>query len=141
MIPTAYSEAELAGYMLSQLGDLAAVLGWTGLAPVQEAVNEVELTCGALATAPDVVMLRTVARREVWRLAVASLAVRTDFTNPEGQYKRSQMLAAAIDRLKAAEADALVYDTAGAGRVSIAAVIHSDDPYRVLTDSEMAALG
>lgn len=137
--PLTYTEASLATFMLSQLGEVATVLGWTGLGNVQEGVNETLLAYGVagIADASDITKLRALARREAWRLAVASLLTFYDFSNPEGQYKRSQMLAAAGHRLSDAESAALPYDP-NAGTAIINAIANTTDPYAPSSVSEWA---
>jgi len=136
--PTVYTEATLATFMLAELGDVAGVLAWTGQANVQEAINEALLVYGvsAIADATDIPKLRTLARREAWRRAVSSLLTRYDFSNPEGEYKRSQMVKAAATSLAQAEADAMPYDP-NIGAAIITAIEHSADPY-TLDASEWA---
>lgn len=138
--PAVYTEIDLSTFMLSQLGDVADVLGWTALADVQESVNETLLAYGVsdIADASDITKLRALARREAWRLAMASLLTFYDFSNPEGQYKRSQMLAGAGHRLSDAESAALPYDL-NAGAAIINAIQSTTDPYAPLCASEWAA--
>lgn len=128
--PTSYTEATLATFMLTELGDVAGVLEWTAQADVQEAINEALLVYGVndIADATDISKLRALARRQAWRSAVNSLTTRYDFSNPEGDYKRSQMVKAAATRLAQAESDAMPYDlTLGAAIVTT--IDHSADPY------------
>lgn len=139
--PDIYTEDTLATFMLSQLGDVSGVLGWTALADVQEAVNATLLVYGVddIADATDIAKLRAFAKREAWRLAVASLSTFYDFSNPEGQYKRSQMLAAAGKRLAEAEFDALPFDPA-VGTAIITGIESTADPYAPFCADEWAAL-
>lgn len=128
--PTAYTEATLATFMLAELGDVAGVLGWTTQDAVQEAINEALLVYGVddIADATDIPKLRALARRQAWRSAVNSLTTRYDFTNPEGEYKRSQMVKAAATRLAQVESDAMPYDQ-NFGAAVVTTVTASADPY------------
>jgi hypothetical protein len=138
--PTSYTETQLATFMLSQLGDVADVLGWTGLPHLHEAVNETLLAYGAdIDDVTDIAKLRALARREAWRLAVTSLITRYDFSNPEGDYKRSQMVATAQKRLADSEFAALPYDTV-AGTAYITDIDSTADPYVPIDEDEWAAV-
>lgn len=136
--PTAYTEATLATFMLAELGDVAGVLEWTAQSHVQEAINEALLVYGVstIADATDITRLRALARRQVWRSAINSLTTRYDFSNPEGEYKRSQMVKAAATRLAQAESDAMPYDP-NIGAAIVTSITSSADPYTI-DESEWA---
>lgn len=139
--PATYTEERLAAYMAATVGDLAAALGWAGdpLPALQEAVNNVLLDYGAddVADVTDIRKVRALASVEAWRAAVASLAARYDFSNPEGSYKRSQMLAGAQKALLAAEAVASEY-LPGYGVAYVDEARHDDDPYGMHLPHEWA---
>jgi hypothetical protein len=125
--------------MVDSLGEIAAVLDWQDAYDVREAVNDTLLALGVASvdTVTDRAALRAVARFHAWRLAVSSLVAFYDFTNPEGSYHRSQMLAAARAALLDAEREASVYvDTSMTVRVSR---LERHDPYRPAPDEEWGA--
>lgn len=107
-LPTAYSDATLAQFMVDQLGEVAGVLGWTWDTDVHEAINETLLAYGVATVeeAVDLRKLRALARWQAWRAAVDSLVARYQFSNPEGSYHREQMLEGARLALADAEVEA-----------------------------------
>lgn len=117
-LPSAYTETELATYMHAILGPVAATLGWSVAAgSYDEAINE---TLGAygvddiadVATRANIVKLRTLARREVWRAVVQATASHYDVNADGSSRHRSQIQAQALVALERAEIDALPYDAA-----------------------------
>lgn len=143
-VPTAYTEASLAEFMIAALGDLGADLGLTGPgADFDEAINDVLIAYGAddiadIAGASNIAKLRALARVQAWRLAVVQAAARYDMSDGTQSLKRSQLMGAAEKALAIAEADAAVYGTSDDGSgysVAVDAIVYSSDPYAYLPDS------
>lgn len=138
--PTTYSEAILADYLASALGDLADVLGWTAGSPqVQEAVTDALLEMGVtaialVATPLQIRGLRALGRRAIWRAAVQATSAKYDFGDSDARFTRSQMHSQALESLKMAETDCLRWDPDYSA--SIIGVKRPSDPYIVLQDSE-----
>lgn len=132
-LPASYTEAELAAYMHSVLGSVATALGWSvaGESYV-EPVNETLAAYGvddiaAISGRANIVKLRALARREVWRAVVAQSAAHYDVTADGASLTRSQIQAQAREQLRLAEIDCLTYDPAY--RVSVTGIDHND-PYK-----------
>lgn len=139
--PTAYTEVGLGQFMLHELGNVAGALGWVNAQQVQPAIDEALLVYGVadIASATDVRKLRALARVQVWRLAVQSLAADYDFRADGGDYKRSQLFDRASKALDRAVADAAEYDPAPVSYgavVGVDSVVSIHDPYVMLTDEE-----
>ena len=129
--PTTYTEGQLMLYMVAVLGETADVLGWRRAdGDYVETVNDVIIDYGvdAIADATDIAKLRALARRAIWKAAVAGLTPRYDFSTDGQSFQRSQMLTHAKEALARAEADALVYGFAGYD-VRVDRVLHKNDPY------------
>lgn len=139
--PTAYTEAQLAAYLLKDLGEIAEVLGWTSQAQLQEAIHDTVLAYPAadIAACTDVTRVRALARVMAWRQAVGSLSARFDFSDNAGSYSRSQMLKGARDRLADAEYAASTY--LPGMTVYVDPVPRSGDPYVPMTEAELTRLG
>lgn len=136
--PSSYTESSLADFMIAALGEVAAALGWTALQDVQEAVNDALILYGAsdAASASDIPKLRALGRVAAWRMAVASLTARFDFTTDQQSFRRSQVLEGAQKALAQAEADAMVYGLTGYA-VELQNVRFVHDPYDAkLTDED-----
>lgn len=130
--PSAYTdETQLATYMLGQLGETATILGWSGLAHVQEAVNEALLAYGAdtITDATDMAKIRALAKREGWRLAIQSIAARFTFETDGQVFRRSDLMKAAQAALELAESQAAVFTQENAPSVEIDRVRYVNDPY------------
>jgi len=132
-LATSYNEAQLATYMLDELGPMAAELNWTGAEHVQAAVNAAiremgVAAIGEVAGVADCGKLEAFARRAVWRRAVAHLAVEHDFDSDGQSFKRSQLQKQARTSLTLAEADAGVY-ASDELVVGMQTVVHHQDPY------------
>lgn len=133
-LATAYTEAELATFMLDELGTrMAAALGWTNQASIQAAINQAVRDTGladiALVTGVSAAgQLEAFARRAVWRRAVAHLAVQHDFESDGQSFKRSQLLTNAQKALALAEAEAGHYDTNDLV-VGVTTIQYPNDPY------------
>lgn len=139
--PNSYTEATLAAYMHSILGDTATALGWaSGTASYGEAVNETLLAYGvgdisSVSGRDSISKLRALARVEAWRQVAAYTAGGYDFTADGASYQRSQMHQQAQDAMKAAEADAMRYG--GYGYEAIFQNLeHVQDPYAYIEDDD-----
>jgi hypothetical protein len=114
--PAAYSEATLKGLMHAMLGAVADSLGWSVAGgSYDEALNETLLAYGTddVATVvgrENLLELRALARREVWRAVMAETSGDYDFQDEAGRNNRSQVFAMASKNYAQAAADALVYD-------------------------------
>ena len=138
-LPASYTEATLATYMVSRLGDLATVLGLT-TASMAETVNDVALACGVtdIADASDIAQVRALAAVAALRVAQTAAAGWYDFGADGGDFKRSQVQAQIGALLAAAERDALLY---GDGYAVAAGSFAQPDPYRWETDDEDCQCG
>lgn len=140
--PAAYTEQSLAEYMHATLGAMATRLGWTvDDGHYTEAVNEAVAAYGTddvegISGRDNLRTLRALARREVWRLVLQSLAAYYEFSTDGQSFKPNQMSEQAQAALLQAEAEcaALGIDD-GAYSVSIDSVIYPGDPYSYLPDS------
>jgi hypothetical protein len=138
--PTTYTETELAAFMLAELGNVAASLGWSVQTNVQPAIDEALLVYGVDSIAEvsgreNIRKLRSFARVEAWRLAVNSLAADYDFKADGGDYKRSQLHDQAGKALERAQTDAAEFDVS-MNVIARDSVAHVHDPYAALDDSE-----
>lgn len=134
--PTAYTESELAAFMVNMLSQVAGVLGWTGLVDLQTAVDETLLAYGVddVAQATDIRKLRALGRREAWRAAMQATTADFDFSADGGRYDRSQVHAQAAAMFQQAEVDALTFDDGYVVAADRLIPIH--DPYTVIIDDE-----
>jgi hypothetical protein len=141
-IPTSYSETDIAAYMLTALSNVAGVLGWdASTAEVDEAIVGTLLayhgTAGAnstIANATDIMKLRVLARREIWRAAVAALSTKYTFSTDGQSFQRSDMMKFAASMLDKAETDAAAFDTSTALSVGVSTLRYPADPYVYLPD-------
>lgn len=117
-IPAAYTEDQLALYMHRALGQVADVLGLNPVSDYGDAVIDTLLAYGAqnISQATDMAKLRTLARREAWRLANDAAATRYDVNIDGAQMARSQLHTQIAAGLSRAETDALAYDTGYSGQ-------------------------
>lgn len=137
-IPTAYSEAELAQFAVTQLGDLATALGWVPETPqVAEAVNDALVGyfggSGAIADATDVPKLRALGRVAVWRAAARATAGHYRFGADQMSFDRQQVHEHAVAMLGEAEREAAVFGV-GAYALVVTPVQHTADPYAYVPD-------
>jgi len=123
-LPASYTETSLATYMHTLLGPVALTLGWSVAAgsydePVNEALGAYGVDDIADVTGrANIVKLRVLARREVWRAVVQATASHYDVNADGSSRHRSQIQAQAREALALAEIDALPYDAAYAARVT-----------------------
>ena len=140
--PASYTEQSLAEYMHATLGAMATRLGWeVEDGRYDEAVNEAVAAYGSddvegITGRDNLRKLRALARREVWRAVVQSVAAYYEFSTDGQSFKPNQMSQQAQAALAQAEADCVAL---GAGddanySVVIDSVIYPDDPYRYYPD-------
>ena len=93
--PTSYTEPELVEFMVTDLGDVATVLDWTGTAlPLTEAAYDVAHWLGVSDVAAYTASAQTVrklARYAAWSQALKSLGARYDVSEDGQSYKRSDL--------------------------------------------------
>ena len=106
-----YTEEGLAAAMVAELSDVAAVLGWTGLAHLQHAVNRTLRLYGVsdIASATDPEKLEALAFWQAWAAAVKALSARIDQDADGADLKRSQYVKHAQACLAQAAAEAAIY--------------------------------
>jgi hypothetical protein len=138
--PTSYSEGIFRDYLVGVLDELAGIVGWdSGSPPVVEACSDALLELGisdiSTVTKPrDVLGLRALGRRAIWRAVVQAVSARYDITASEGTFSRSKIQAMALESLKLAENDCLQFSPAYA--VQVVRVSRPQDPYAVLPDEQ-----
>src|SRR5690349_11002269 len=121
--PTSYTEAIFRDYLVGVLDELASIVGWDiGSPPVVEACNDALLELGvsdiATVTKPrDVLGLRALGRRAIWRAVVQAVSARYDFADSDAKFTRSQIQEMALESLKLAENDCLQFSPAYAVQV------------------------
>lgn len=146
-IPTAYTEGEIAAYMITSLTKVAGVLEWTASSgEVLDAVIETLLAyfgeAGAESTidhATDIRKLRVLARRAIWRAAVVALGTEYTFSTDGQSFQRSDMAKYASAMLATAEADAAAFDTGTAQPITMMTLRYPADPYIVIPPEERTA--
>lgn len=134
--PTAYTEQQLAIYMLSSIGNLGTVLELTA-DHFREAVNDTLLAYGdvdSIGDADDIKKLRALAKVEAWRVAVEQSSGMYNFQSHDGRYDRATIHAQALVGLGLAENAAAIYtvvdDTDNASyTVGVSRFTHAYDPY------------
>jgi hypothetical protein len=136
--PSVYTEAELAAYMHSVLGAVAAALGYTAPGSYQEAVNETLLAYGVddIADATDIRKLRMLARVQAWQLAANDTAGDMDFKAGSTSFSRSQVHEQVLKNLSEAQVDALCFDPSYQVESGSLDWIH--DPYQYRPEDERA---
>jgi hypothetical protein len=116
--PTSYSETSFKQYLLYAIGAVATSLGWTvSTNQVAEALNETLLCYGeddiaAITGAANLLKLRTLGRREIWRAVCAEVSGDYNIENEAGKMDRSQQYSMAQRMLAQAISEALIYDAA-----------------------------
>ena len=137
-IPTGYTEETLSAYRSSQAGAVADLLGWTvDGGSYAEPINDTLLAYGTddlttISGSTNIRKLRAMARRELWRAAVAQFAGSYDWTVPDGtSIKESTLQAQAQAAFAQAEADcnALGVDQ-GANVVGVTRVCYPGEYHR-----------
>jgi hypothetical protein len=139
-VPAIYTESTLAQYMEGTLGSTSGVLSMAAAdGDFDEAVNSALLTYGQtdisqITGSDNIAKLRTLARLEAWRVALASAAGDFDFEADGGRYSRGQIHTRIVDNLARAEIDALVY--LPGYQVGAQAITWTQDPYQWREDDE-----
>lgn len=128
-LPASYTEATLAAYMATELGQLATALGYSGSAGYQEAVNGALALYGVadVAQATDIAKLRALARLEAWKLAASGAAY--DFSADGASFSRSQLMDQINARLRAAELEAASYADLPGYAAAVTGVTYTEDYY------------
>lgn len=141
-VPTQYSEAIFADYLTSVLGSLADVLGWTAGSPaVQEAISDAlleygETTISSVTGTANLLKLRALGRRAIWRAVAAATVGNYSFTDvAQQQFSREQVHEHAVKMLEAADVECRAFGADPTYAVSIVAISRPHDPYAVLEDS------
>lgn len=135
--PVAYTEAELADYLITALGETATVLGWTSATDqVEEAVNDALLAyfggAGDVADATDIPKLRALVRVAAWQSVVRWTATRYHFAEGTAEFDRQQVHDQALKALAEAEREAGLVGAGPALVVTPVSYVH--DPYACLPD-------
>lgn len=148
--PASYTEAQLAVYMLAELGDVGADLGLSTdtsgsllYGDLTEPVNDVLLDYGtddiaSISGTENIRGLRALGAVHAWRLAQKRAAARYDVADGTQNLKRSQVFGAINKQLAAAEsiAAALGYGAAGGKLVvKVGAVRYVEDPFLPIDES------
>lgn len=131
-VPSSYSDATIADFMLATLGDVGTVLGMTD-ASFEEPIIDTLLAYGEddIADATDISKLRALARVQAWRTALRNAAARYDFADGTENLKRSQIFAHIQAALASAESDASVFASEDSSYVvGRATVTYANDPYQ-----------
>lgn len=131
-VPTSYSDATIADFMVAELGEVATVLGLTD-ASFDEAIIDTLLAYGEddIADADDISRLRALARVQAWKRARAAAAARYDFADGTENLKRSQLFKHIQESLTAAESDAAVFASEDSAYVvGRSTAVYADDPYQ-----------
>lgn len=136
MVPTAYTEDELAAYQHAILGEVATALGWAVEdGSYSEAVTGALVAYGVsdIVDATDIAKLRACAKREAWALACGSLASRYDFATDQQSFNRSNLHKQALAQLSLAESD-LMRISPDSYALVIGSFIYPKDPYAYVPD-------
>lgn len=111
-VPASYTDEELRIFMITVLGRVATVIGWTkDTGQIAEAVNDTLIAYGVddISEATDVEKLRALARHYAWSAAVDWLSTDFNFSADGGRYDRAQVFEHAQQRLDAAWSEAFQY--------------------------------
>lgn len=136
--PTSWeNNGALQAFMIDALGTVAQALGW-GVSSVLEAANDLLLDMGYT----DVTEIptariresRALARVYAWKKAVPALAGLHSFSADQQRYDLSDVQKMANVALQQAITDYMEFDPSYS--VGTVAVIHKNDPYVYLPDSE-----
>ena len=134
--PTSYTNVTLAGFMHDQLGNVAQVLGFHNPGSYLEAVNEVMITIGVtdvqLEDEIDLIRLRTLARREAWRMVVHATGAAYNFSVAGDSYNRAELHRFALEMYTLYTIEALSFDPTYA--MDVVPVDHIHDPYLLVED-------
>lgn len=140
-VPTSYTEQQLAEYMHTVLGAVAADLGFTtvALGSYAESVNSALIVYGntdisTITALAGIAEIRALARVQAWKLALSTLSAYYDFSDGTQSLKRSQMFAHAQEALAMAESEAAELG-GGDMAVGLDSIHWSEDPYATLPDA------
>ena len=141
-VPSSYNEASLRAYVVTALGAVATVLGWTPLdLRVENACIDALFMYGASTPeeATDVAKLRLLARVAAWRAVISDVTADYDFSADGASYNRSKVHAQALSSLKQAEADVMAqgYSMYNA---YIDPIVYRHDPYAVYSLDDLPTL-
>lgn len=141
-VPVVYSEAGFAAYLTSVLDTLADVLGWDAGDPrVQEAVADAlleygETTIGNVTGTTNLLKLRALGRRAIWRAVAGATAGSYSFTDVAAQkFERQQVHDHAVKMRESADAECRALGADPTYAVAVLSVQRHQDPYAVLEDS------
>lgn len=138
-VPTAYTEAALRTFMVTDLSDVGVILGWTtATLEVSEAVYDVALWLGVSDVASytaSMDTLRKLARVAIWRAAVKALGARYTFAEDQQSFQRSDLQKHAREALALAEADAATTGLVPGYSIGVDTLVYpSADPYAYYDD-------
>ena len=129
-LPVAYTESSLAGWLATELGNVAVLLGWNAAhAQIVAAVADTErvLEIDDVAALEDPRKIERVARACAWDRAVQNLAALVDFSAEGQAAERSQAYRQAKEQhaaaVQAARADL------GIGGIRFARRAYAADPF------------
>jgi hypothetical protein len=133
---TSYTESTLADFMLDEIGQMATILSWSDLSDVQAAVNRAIRAYGvaAIASATDMDKLEALARVAIWQRVADYTVAAIKVSSDGASFDRQQIHEHATEKLKAAQAEALAYDSAYEVGVDRLKFIH--DPYEVIDEDD-----
>ena len=137
--PSAYTETTLKTYMHAVLGAVATTLEWTVVGEdYDEVLNETLLAYDtddvtSITGRSNLLKLRTLSRREVWRAVMGEVSGDYDFEDEAGNNKRSQVYRQAQGMFAQAAVDSMVYDANY--NVEIES-IDWDDPYQAYDEDD-----
>lgn len=134
--PTAYTENELAAFLITTLGKVATALEWTAATTqVVEAVYDTIHAYGVsvIADATDVRKLRALARVAIWRAVVRDTAGHYAVAAEGMSFNRQQLHEQATRALREAEGEAAEIG-AGVAALLVTPVTHVHDPYAYQPD-------
>jgi D-serine deaminase-like pyridoxal phosphate-dependent protein len=142
-VPTVYSESGFASYLASVLDTLADVLGWDAGDPrVQEAVTDALLEYGetsiaAISGSSNLLKLRALGRRSIWRAVAEATAGNYSFTDVAQQkFDRQQVHDHALAMWREADSTARTLGADVSTAVSVVTIKRPHDPYIILPDAE-----
>ena len=137
--PSSYTETTLKTYMHAVLGEVATTLEWTVVGEdYDEVLNETLLAYDtddvtSITGRSNLLKLRTLSRREVWRAVMGEVSGDYDFEDEAGNNKRSQVYRQAQGMFAQAAVDSMVYDANY--NVEIES-IDWDDPYQAYDEDD-----
>lgn len=131
-VPSSYTEATLAQFMIDSLSDVAPVIGKTSTNEFSEQVNDALILYGVddIADATDIPKIRACAKVAVWRKALVDLMTRYSFQTDQQRFDRIEMAKLAKVVLANAEQEATAEGVVSIGPViEVGTLNYPDDPY------------